>query len=307
MINIEEGTGNSGKAEHGSKQGPIGKQEHKEWHTTDSDSNAQHTGSTAEIGEVTEGQPTDEAQCSSAPSNKERDDTATTITQAGQEEEAIGEDDSADATTTGSAGPEQASSGDSESTTSEGTAGKRDMDKPSAQVETDSADGQPITEAKGRPATSDGEGCTATTTNQAGQEEEATGGKDDSTEATRTGSAGSEKPPSDESRSTASDSTKGEDTITEPEEQRQQSDPGGEEGQIYRGVYEAAYMVATTLGTGKYTAADIFEMVMDNHPNIEDVTHGKQQLLVVQYAIINALKDAEAVGKIRMCGKSKME
>ena len=125
------------------------------------------------------------------------------------------------------------------------------------------------------------------------------------TEATRTGSAGSEKPPSDGSRSTASDSTKGEDTITEPEEQRQQSDPGGGGGQIYRGVYEAAYMVATTLGTGRYTGADIFEIVMGNRPSIEDVTHGKQQLLVVQYAIINALKDAEAVGKIRMYGNPR--
>ena len=66
-------------------------------------------------------------------------------------------------------------------------------------------------------------------------------------------------------------------------------------------------MVATTLGTGKYTCADVFGMVMDNHPDIEDALHGKEQLLGVQYAITNALKEAEAVGKIRMCGKSKME
>ena len=200
------------------------------------------------------------------------------------------------------------SNSDSNTQHTSNTADTGDTDKSSAQVGTNTTEGQPITEAKGRSAPSGKEGDdTATTIIQAGQEEEATEGKDDNTEATRTGSAGSEGPPSDESGRTTSGSTKGEDTITEPKEQRQQSDPGREQGQIYREVYEAAYMVATTLGTGKYTCADIFGMVMDNHPNIEDVLHGKEQLLGVQYAITNALKEAEAVGKIRLCGKSKME
>ena len=107
------------------------------------------------------------------------------------------------------------------------TADTGDTDKSSAQVGTNTTEGQPITEAQGRSAPSGKEGDdTATTIIQAGQEEEATEGKDDNTEATRTGSAGSEGPPSDdESGSTNSGSTKGEDTITEPEEQRQQKRP----------------------------------------------------------------------------------
>ena len=46
---------------------------------------------------------------------------------------------------------------------------------------------------------------------------------------------------------------------------------------------------------------------MDDNPNIEEAIQEKEQLLVVQFAITNALKEAEEVGKVRMCGKSKME
>jgi hypothetical protein len=173
-INTKADTGNMEKAEQGSQQGLIDKQEREERHTTDSDSDTQHTSSKSGTGNTDkplapvgansmEGQPTIEAEFITAPSDKERDDTAITII-------------------------------------------------------------------------------------QEGQKEDTTEGKDDSTEATMTGSVESEQPSSGDRGSTTSDSTKGEDTVTETEEQRKQSDPGREQGQIYRVVYEAAYMVATTFG-----------------------------------------------------------
>ena len=71
--NIKADTGDTEKAEHSSPQLPIDKQEHEEMHTSNSDSNAQHTSNTADTGDTdkssaqvgtntTEGQPITEAQ-----------------------------------------------------------------------------------------------------------------------------------------------------------------------------------------------------------------------------------------------------